>query len=75
MLTVTPNVKPADVARAIWQTMDDVYTGELEESQVTAALSDMFDYVLPHFAALEPMLQEQVANAAEWLDRLGDLPE
>jgi len=73
MLTV--DLTPNTVARDLWDMMDDVYTGALEESQAVPILAAMFDYVLPHFATLEPVLQEQVANAAEWLDRLSDLPE
>lgn len=73
MLTV--NLKPATVARDLWDIMDDVYHGEIDESQALPIMRAKFDYVLPHFAALDPMLQEQVANAAEWLDRLDDLPD
>ena len=69
------NLNPNTVARDLWQTMDDVYFGEIEEAQALPIMTAMFDYVLPHFDALDPMLQEQVANAAEWLDRLDDLPE
>jgi hypothetical protein len=69
-----PNIPAATIARDLWDMMDDVYHGEIEETQALPIMTAMFDHVLPHFATLDPMLQEQVANAAEWLDRLDDLP-
>ena len=69
-----PNVSPEQVAQDLRDMMDDVYHGEIEESQALPIMAAMFDFVLPHFESLPISLAEQVTNAAEWLDRLDDLP-
>lgn len=68
----------SQIARNMRALIDDVYDGERRESEVTSLLNKSFNQVLPHYQAIfdiDPWAAEQVANAAEWLDRLEDLPE
>jgi len=75
MLTINLNINPNTIARDLWDIMDNVYEGDISEAQALPIMAAMFDYVLPHFDALTLTHQEQVANAAEWLDRINELPE
>lgn len=69
---------PVTVARGLRDTMDLAYLGEITDETATIAMTQLFDDCLPHYQSIfdaDPWAAEQVANAAEWLDRLDDLPE
>ena len=67
-----------DIARGMRNTMEAMIDGILSETDGLPILAAMLDYCLPHYQAIfdaDPWAAEQVATAAEWLDRLDDLPE
>ena len=73
-----PNISPVEVARDLWAVMDDAYNEEISHATAKRILSAMFDYVAPHYQAIynaDPVAAENVANCAEWLDRLDQLAD
>lgn len=70
-------VTALDVARGMRNTMDGMIDGILSETDGLPILASMLDHCLPHYAAIfevDAWAAENMSNAAEWLDRLDELP-